>query len=105
PGVFGVLFHLPWFSPHFIGFTFGLSLSAVSIFLFISPDILYGFIPEKKFSMQTVSEPHAEQQQPIIPSRPPIEEQTLAELPKSITDIQQTAESDEEIAAEAKIVV
>ena len=47
PGVFGILLRLSWFNPNFIGFTFGLSLSAISIYLFISPSILYGFIPEK----------------------------------------------------------
>jgi hypothetical protein len=33
-----------------------LSLSAISIYLFISPDILYGFIPEKKFSIPVAAE-------------------------------------------------
>jgi AraC-like DNA-binding protein len=56
PGVFGVLLRLSWFNTNFIGLTFGLSLSAISIYLFISPDILYGFIPEKKFSTRTAME-------------------------------------------------
>jgi YesN/AraC family two-component response regulator len=33
-----------------------LSLSAIAIYLFISPDILYGFIPEKKFSTRAAME-------------------------------------------------
>lgn len=52
PGIFGILFSLPWFNPHFVGLSFGLSLSTVSIYLFISPRILYGFLPERRFSVQ-----------------------------------------------------
>ena len=50
PGIFGILFKVSWFNTQFIGLTFGLSLSAISVYLFISPDVLYGFLPEKKFS-------------------------------------------------------
>jgi len=50
PGIFGVLLKASWFNPTFIGFTYGLSLSTVSIYLLIFPNILYGFLPEMKFS-------------------------------------------------------
>lgn len=92
-----------------MGLTFGLSLSAVSIYLFISPDILYGFIPEKKFSAPVVIEhpQSATQEIPILPS--PQKEDKL--IPESVqntkieTDISETTDSDEEIAAEVKIVL
>jgi len=109
PGVFGILLKLPWFNSNFVGLSFGLSLSAVSIYLFISPDILYGFLPEKKFSVLVVAEQQnvVTQQAPILAS-PQIEEKPI---PGSVqnttieTDISQNTDSDEEIAAESKIVL
>ena len=50
PGIFGVLFHLSWFQPKFIAFTYGLSLSAIAIYVLIYPSILYGFLPETEHS-------------------------------------------------------
>lgn len=105
PGVFGILFHLPWFKPDFIGFTYGFSLSAISIFLFISPDILYGFIPEKKFSVPAAAEfQNVEPQQSVLTSETLTEEQLVSETKQSKSDFQQPGDTDEEIAAEAKIV-
>ena len=109
PGVFGILLNLPWFDGNFIGLTFGLSLSAVSIYLFISPDILYGFIPEKKFSIPVAAElaNAAPQQISILPSLPtekaPMPEPT--QITSIETDISQATDEDEEIAAEVKIVL
>jgi AraC-like DNA-binding protein len=87
PGVIGILFRLPWFSPNFVGLTFGLSLSAVSIYLFISPRILYGFLPEKRL--------------PIAQSGMP----KTAESVTAKSNIVQTGISREEIAAEAEVVL
>jgi AraC-like DNA-binding protein len=93
------LFNFSWFNPHFIGFTFGLSLSAVSIYLFISPDILYGFIPEKKFSIHVAAiAQKTEPRQSRLVSEPPPETKEIA------TDIPQSVSSDAEIAAQAEIV-
>ncbi len=108
PGVFGILLKLSWFNPNFIGLSFGLSLSAVSIYLFISPDILYGFLPEKKFSIPVTSEQQqvVTEQIPILPS-PPMEEKLLTESEQNSdieSSILQSMDSDEEIAAEVKIV-
>ena len=109
PGVFGILLKLPWFNGNFIGLSFGLSLSAVSIYLFISPDILYGFLPEKKFSIPVAAEQQntATQQIPTLPSLL-MEEKKIPESIQNTnieTDISQTTEADEEIAAETKIVL
>ena len=51
PGIVGILLKLTWFNPQFIGFTYALSLSAISIYLLIFPSILYGFLPERKFAV------------------------------------------------------
>jgi len=109
PGVFGVLLKLSWFNPNFVGLSFGISLSAISIYLFISPDILYGFIAEKKFSVPFANEQLnvAIKQTPIIPTSP-MEENPMPELIQDTnieSDITPTTDSDEEIAAELKIVL
>jgi AraC-like DNA-binding protein len=49
PGIFGILFNLAWFNAGFISFTHGISLTAIAIYLLIYPNVLYGFLPEKKF--------------------------------------------------------
>jgi AraC-like DNA-binding protein len=54
PGIFGVLFKLSWFNDRFIGFSFGLTLTAIAVYLLVYPNILYGFIPEVKFSYRNV---------------------------------------------------
>ncbi len=109
PGVFGVLLKLSWFNPNFVGLSFGISLSAISIYLFISPDILYGFIAEKKFSVPVAAEQLNVATQVtsiVIPS--PMEEMPITESVQNTnieTDIPQTTDSVEEIAAELKIVL
>ena len=109
PGVFGILLKLPWFNSNFIGLSFGLSLSAISIYLFISPDILYGFIPEKKFRVPVVAENQnaAVQQNPVV-TLPQIEEKSMTDsklITPNESDIPSTSDADEEIAAELKIVL
>jgi AraC-like DNA-binding protein len=105
PGLFGILFNFSWFNPHFIGFTFGLSLSAVSVYLFISPDILYGFIPERKFSVHVAAiAQKTEPRQSRLVSDSQIEEMPLPETKETVTDIPQPVASDAEIAAQAEIV-
>lgn len=49
PGIFGILFRLSWFNFNFIEVSYAISLTAISLFLFISPKILYGFLPEARF--------------------------------------------------------
>jgi len=109
PGVFGILLKLPWFNPNFIGLSFGLSLSAISIYLFISPDILYGFLPEKKFSVPVATEQHnVVTQEASILTPPQTEEKPIPESIQNTTietDSSSTTNSDEEIAAESKIVL
>ncbi len=109
PGIFGILFKLPWFNPNFVGLTFGLSLSTVSIYLFISPRILYGFIPEKRFIVHVA----AERPNPETSHHPQIEElQTekivlpeTKEIQTRQTDNSPATISEEEIVAEAEIVL
>jgi len=55
PGIFGVLMKASWFNTRFISITFAVSLSTVSIYLLIFPNILYGFLPERKFSFPIAS--------------------------------------------------
>ena len=50
PGIFGIIFKLPWFNAKFIAFTYGLSLSGIAFYLLIYPNLLNGFMPERKFS-------------------------------------------------------
>ena len=72
PGVFGILLKLPWFNFKFIGITYGISLSAISIYLFISPKILYGFIPEIKFArtdIENTTEPRLLENEVVTESR------------------------------------
>lgn len=49
PGIFGAILKLDWFQPKFIEFSYGLSLTAIAVYLLIYPSILYGFLPEEKF--------------------------------------------------------
>ena len=109
PGVFGILFRLSWFNVSFLGLSFGLSLSAISIYLFISPRILYGFIPEKRFSVDIVSRSLKEISiQSIQPKEFQLEEKVLTESKENVTgetDPSQAVISDVEIAAEVEIVV
>lgn len=56
PGIFGVIFKLPWFNERFIGASYGLSLAAIAVYLLVYPNILYGFIPEVKFFDREVKE-------------------------------------------------
>jgi len=108
PGIFGILFKLSWFNENFIELSFGLSLSAVSVYLFISPDILYGFLPEKKFSVPVAEHLNISTQQNPILAAVPIEEKLMPESIQN-TNIEiatsPTTESEEEIAAELKIVL
>jgi AraC-like DNA-binding protein len=100
PGVFGILFRLSWFNPNFIGVSFGLSLSAVSIYLFISPHILYGFIPERRFASQ------GHPDSPLVTSE--IEEKTQPmgeEKAGRKEDDSQPVVSEDEIDAEKEIVL
>ena len=53
PGLFGIIFRQPWFNAKFIAFTYGLSLSGIAIYLLIYPNLLNGFMPERKFSFPT----------------------------------------------------
>jgi AraC-like DNA-binding protein len=109
PGIFGILFKLSWFNANFIGLTFGLSLSAISIYLFISPDIVYGFIPERKFSAPV---PLRTENAELVKSSSAIKP-VLTEIPQPETekesnkkiDIDETATNEREIAAELSIVV
>ena len=104
PGIIGILFRLPWFNSHFVGLTFGLSLSAVSIYLFISPEILYGFIPEKKFKVELETlKPQLPISQKLSETEKEIEEEKVEEI--EIDTTQPTNISDEEVAAEASIVL
>ncbi len=109
PGVFGILFRLSWFNSDFVALSFGLSLSAISIYLFISPRILYGFIPEKRFSVDIVARSLKEKSlQSIQPNESQIEEKALTESKENVTsetDNSQATISDEEIAAEVEIVL
>ena len=104
PGIIGILFRLPWFNSHFVGLTFGLSLSAVSIYLFISPEILYGFIPEKKFKVELETlKPQLPISQKLSETEKEIEEEKVEEI--EIDTTQPTNISDEEVDAEASIVL
>jgi len=109
PGIFGILLRLPWFNPDFVGLTYALSLSGISIYLFISPDILYGFIPEKKFSAQAI----AEKENLTIPQNALtaefkhddiIDAEGKQEVKKEVRPSEPIV-SDEEIAAEVTIVL
>jgi len=109
PGIFGILFRLPWFNPNFVGLTFGLSLSTVSIYLFISPRILYGFLPERRFTVHVSTEsPNPDSLKNPLIKEAQIEKRILPE-PKEIvtrgTDNFPTTISEEEIVAEAEIVL
>jgi YesN/AraC family two-component response regulator len=86
-----------------------LSLSGISIYLFISPDILYGFIPEKKFSAQAI----AEKENLTIPQNALtvkfkhddiIDAEGKQEVKKEVRPSEPIV-SDEEIAAEVIIVL
>jgi AraC-like DNA-binding protein len=109
PGVFGILLKLSWFTPSFVGLTFGVSLSAISIYLFTSPKILYGFIPEKRFSILV---PHsandAALSMKLTPVEPRAEDPVETEMPQNVnreSEDSMESESPEEIAAEIAIVV
>jgi len=108
PGIFGIIFKLPWFSANFVLLTFGVSLGMTSIYLFISPDILYGFVPEVKFSHLKKEEilqyelPDSRLAPVInIKSKPRIES---TEQIKEI-DISHDSSEADEIAAEIEIIL
>jgi len=109
PGVFGVLLKLSWFNPNFLALTFWLTLSIVSVYLFLSPDIVYGFIPEKKFRRilaQEVEKQHPSQST-IVNS--PGNQKTIEQATDNITDYEEpispTKISEQETAAEVSIVL
>jgi AraC-like DNA-binding protein len=109
PGIFGVLFKLPWFNPRFIGFTYGLSLSAISIYLLIFPSILYGFLPEMKFSFP-VREGSEKKEIPQAQSIPisrqaELEPKVLNEKINEESKVDQPRASDNELTPEVAIVL
>ena len=109
PGIFGIIFKLPWFNAHFVILTYGVSLAAVSIYLFVSPDILYGFLPEVKFSLPKPIGIHAyeishTQLSPEAETKETLEAVSI-EAVETKSDISQTVAEEAEIAAELEIVL
>ena len=107
PGIFGILFKLSWFNPKFVALSFSVSLSTISIYLFISPRILYGFIPERRFlARATVEQANPEPRNPQIADSqiervlPPTNQ-----IASTQNDSIPSAISEEEVVAEAEIVV
>lgn len=90
PGIFGVLLKSSWFNPRFISVTFGVSLSTVSIYLLVFPSILYGFLPERKFSFSGFAESNG---QPVA------KEVTLPER-EQLTEFDVVKKSDVELSEE-----
>jgi AraC-like DNA-binding protein len=106
PGIFGVLFQLSWFNDRFIAFSFGLTLSAIAIYLLVYPNILYGFIPEVRFSKRSLTESYqliARQHDIVVEqeTKPPVLEITGREEDSSGPIIS----TEEEIQAELSIVL
>jgi AraC-like DNA-binding protein len=45
PGIFGVIFHLKWYTLYFINFDLAFTILTTAVFILFSPKILYGFYP------------------------------------------------------------
>jgi AraC-like DNA-binding protein len=48
PGIFGAIFHSPWFTLQFLEASLTISLIGVIIYLIYSPDVLYGYLKSVK---------------------------------------------------------
>jgi AraC-like DNA-binding protein len=48
PGIFGVLFHSPWFDLEFLVTSLSVSLIGVVFFMIFSPEVLYGYLKSVK---------------------------------------------------------
>ena len=46
PGIFGVIFHLKWYSLSYLSFILSAELITTALFILFSPAILYGFFPQ-----------------------------------------------------------
>ncbi len=101
PGIFGILFKAPWFNFNFISVTYGISLSAISIFLFVSPKILYGFLPEIKFVIPVTVSGTSES----LPGKEiEVDKQTTVDIPQQEVSTKELSEVQEE-AAELAILL
>ena len=46
PGIFGALFHLSWFSLLYMNISLATVITAITIYILFSPQVLYGFLPQ-----------------------------------------------------------
>ncbi len=56
PGIFGLLFHLKWYSPGYLGFVMSAHLIITAFFILFSPKILYGFYPHIEADQEPVAD-------------------------------------------------
>jgi len=93
PGIFGVIFHLKWYSLYFINVNLAISLLAITGFILFSPKILYGFYP-----LPTIikAEPAETVPQPV--------EETVPESQPKATDIPRLYLNEEDVSALIKKV-
>ena len=109
PGVLGVLFRFSWFDSRFITYTFGISLTAISVYLLIYPNILYGFLPERKFSFPNAEAfIRSEQSQSTVISEEKVEEPmqpAVQESAKVEVDADKSPAADQELSSELAIVL
>lgn len=46
PGIFGAIFHLSWFSLLYMNISLATVITAITIYILFSPQVLYGFLPQ-----------------------------------------------------------
>lgn len=107
PGIFGMLFRLPWFNDRFIGFSFGLTLAAISVYLLVYPNILYGFIPEVTFLKPVVLRSDGGAMTENLPgSLEKKDKAVVVDIPKDdLKDSDPVSMTNEEMLAELSVVL